>query len=74
MNVLVLSELDEAQLSDLAALLVRCAHVDGHPALAEPQRAAADTEAPPMSSPRARVRFFSSARSAAFISSRLTSA
>jgi mycothiol synthase len=41
MNVLVLSELDDAQLADLAALLARCAHADGHPALAEPQRAAA---------------------------------
>jgi mycothiol synthase len=41
MNVLVLSELDDAQLSDLAALLLRCAQADGHPALAEPQRAAA---------------------------------
>jgi mycothiol synthase len=41
MNVLVLSELDDAQLADLAALLVRCALADGHPALAEPQRAAA---------------------------------
>jgi mycothiol synthase len=41
MNVLVLSELDDAQLSDLSALLARCEEFDGHPALAEPQRAAA---------------------------------
>ncbi len=41
MNVLVLSELDDAQLSDLSALLARCEAFDGHPALAEPQRAAA---------------------------------
>lgn len=41
MNVLVLSELDAAQLSDLSALLARCEAFDGHPALAEPQRAAA---------------------------------
>jgi mycothiol synthase len=41
MNVLVLHELDDAQLSDIAALLARCEKADGHPALAEPQRAAA---------------------------------
>jgi mycothiol synthase len=41
MNVLVLSELDDTQLSDLSALLARCEQFDGHPALAEPQRAAA---------------------------------
>jgi mycothiol synthase len=41
MNVLVLSELDDAQRSDLSALLARCEAFDGHPALAEPQRAAA---------------------------------
>jgi len=41
MNVLVLSKLDDDQLSDLAALLARCDAFDGHPALAEPQRAAA---------------------------------
>jgi mycothiol synthase len=41
MNVLVLSELDDGQLSDLAALLARCEKVDGHPPLAEPQRVAA---------------------------------
>src|ERR1700691_3677254 len=41
MNVLVLRELDDAQLSDLAALLARSEETNGHPALAEPQRAAA---------------------------------
>jgi mycothiol synthase len=41
MIVLVLSELDDAQLSDIALLLERCQEADGHPALAEPQRAAA---------------------------------
>jgi len=41
MNVLVLSELDDAQLSDLSTLLTRCEEADGHSALAEPQRAAA---------------------------------
>jgi mycothiol synthase len=41
MNVLVLSELDDAQLSDLSALLARCEAFDHHPALAEPQRVAA---------------------------------
>jgi mycothiol synthase len=41
MNVLVLSELDDTQLSDLSALLTRSQEFDGHPALAEPQRAAA---------------------------------
>src|SRR5580698_4764558 len=41
MNVLVLSELDDAQLSDLSALLRRCEEFDHHPALAEPQRVAA---------------------------------
>jgi mycothiol synthase len=41
MKVLVLSELDDGQLSDLGALLARCEQADGHPALAEPQRAAA---------------------------------
>jgi mycothiol synthase len=40
-NVRVLSELDATQLSDLGALLARCERADGHPALAEPQRAAA---------------------------------
>jgi mycothiol synthase len=40
MNVLVLSELSAAQLADLSALLTRTARADGHPALAEPQRAA----------------------------------
>src|ERR1019366_4380162 len=40
MNVLVLSELTVAQLADLSALLARSARADGHPALAEPQRAA----------------------------------
>jgi mycothiol synthase len=40
-NVLVLSELDAAQLSALSALLARCEQVDGHRALAEPQRAMA---------------------------------
>jgi mycothiol synthase len=39
-NVLVLSELDETRRADLAALLARCEAADGHPALAEPQRAA----------------------------------
>jgi mycothiol synthase len=41
MNVVVMSEIDDAQLSDLAALLALCDKADGHPALAEPQRAAA---------------------------------
>jgi mycothiol synthase len=41
MNVLVLGELDLVQLSDLSALLIRCERADHHPALAEPQRAAA---------------------------------
>jgi mycothiol synthase len=41
MDVLVRTELDDVQLSDVAALLARCAEADGHPALAEPQRAAA---------------------------------
>jgi mycothiol synthase len=41
MNVQVLSELDDAQLSDLSALLLRCEEFDQHPALAEPQRVAA---------------------------------
>lgn len=40
MNVLVLSELTAAQLADLSALVARSARADGHPALAEPQRAA----------------------------------
>jgi mycothiol synthase len=40
-NVRVVSELDATQLSDLGALLARCEEADGHPALAEPQRAAA---------------------------------
>jgi mycothiol synthase len=39
-NVLVLDTLDAGQLSDLTALLDRCEHADGHPALAEPQRMA----------------------------------
>jgi len=38
--VLVLSKIDAAQQSDLAALLDRCAAADGHPALPEPQRMA----------------------------------
>jgi mycothiol synthase len=41
MNVAVLSQLDDSQLSDLSSLLTRCEEFDGHPALAEPQRAAA---------------------------------
>jgi mycothiol synthase len=41
MNVLVLGELDDAQLSDIAALVTRAEEADGHPALAEPQRAVA---------------------------------
>jgi mycothiol synthase len=41
MNVQVLTELDEGQLDELAKLLARCEQADGHPALAEPQRAAA---------------------------------
>jgi mycothiol synthase len=41
MNVLVLRALDETQRSEIAALLARCEKADGHPALAEPQRAAA---------------------------------
>ena len=41
MNVLVLGELDAGQLSELSALLTRCEEADHHPALAEPQRAAA---------------------------------
>jgi mycothiol synthase len=41
MNVLVRSELDPTQLADLADLLTRCEEADGHPALADPQRAAA---------------------------------
>lgn len=41
MNVLVLSELAPAQLSDVGALLARCERADHHPALAEPQRLAA---------------------------------
>ncbi len=41
MNVLVLSELNDAQLADLSALLLRCEEFDHHPALAEPQRVAA---------------------------------
>jgi mycothiol synthase len=41
MNVLELSQLDDTQLSDLSSLLTRCEEFDGHPALAEPQRAAA---------------------------------
>jgi mycothiol synthase len=44
MNVLVLTELDETHLSDLTILLARCEQADGHPALAEPQRAAAARE------------------------------
>jgi mycothiol synthase len=40
MNVLVLSELTDGQLADLSALLARSERADGHPALAEPQRAA----------------------------------
>jgi mycothiol synthase len=41
MNVVVLRELDPAQLSAMSALLTRCEEADHHPALAEPQRAAA---------------------------------
>jgi mycothiol synthase len=41
MNVLVLRALDPAQLTELSALLTRCEQADHHPALAEPQRAAA---------------------------------
>jgi mycothiol synthase len=41
MKVLVQSELSAAQLADLSALLDRSARADAHPALAEPQRAAA---------------------------------
>src|ERR1039458_6382833 len=41
MNVLVLRALDAVQLAELAALLTRCERADHHPALAEPQRAAA---------------------------------
>jgi mycothiol synthase len=41
MNVLVLRALDPAQLAALSALLTRCEQADHHPALAEPQRAAA---------------------------------
>ena len=41
MNVLVLSELTAQQLADMSELLARCAQFDRHPALAEPQRAAA---------------------------------
>jgi mycothiol synthase len=40
MNILVRRELDDAQLSDLSALLHRCEEFDHHPALAEPQRVA----------------------------------
>jgi mycothiol synthase len=40
-NLLVLRKLDPVQLVDLAALLARCEQADHHPALAEPQRAAA---------------------------------
>ena len=41
MNVLVLRALDPVQLSEVSALLTRCERADHHPALAEPQRAAA---------------------------------
>ena len=41
MNVQVLGALDATQLAELAALLTRCERADHHPALAEPQRAAA---------------------------------
>jgi mycothiol synthase len=41
MNVVVRRELDPVQLSELSALLTRCERADHHPALAEPQRAAA---------------------------------
>jgi mycothiol synthase len=41
-NVLVVSDLDAAQHTELLALLARCEQSDGHPALAEPQRAAVD--------------------------------
>ncbi|HVA09212.1 MAG TPA: mycothiol synthase [Acidimicrobiales bacterium] len=43
MNVLVLSELDRAQHASLLALLRRCEAVDAHPALPDPQRAAAES-------------------------------
>jgi mycothiol synthase len=41
MDVVVRRELDPVQLSELSALLTRCERADHHPALAEPQRAAA---------------------------------
>ena len=41
MNVVVRRALDPVQLSELSALLTRCEEADHHPALAEPQRAAA---------------------------------
>ncbi len=41
MNVLVLRALDPVQRTELSALLARCEQADHHPALAEPQRAAA---------------------------------
>jgi mycothiol synthase len=41
MDVVVLRTLDPVQRGDLAALLDRCERADHHPALAEPQRAAA---------------------------------
>ncbi len=41
MDMLALRALDAAQLAELAALLTRCERADHHPALAEPQRAAA---------------------------------
>ena len=41
MIVVVRRELDPVQLSELSSLLTRCERADHHPALAEPQRAAA---------------------------------
>jgi mycothiol synthase len=41
MNVVVRRALDPGQLAELSALLTRCEAADHHPALAEPQRAAA---------------------------------
>jgi mycothiol synthase len=41
MNVVVRRELDPVELAELSALLTRCERADHHPALAEPQRAAA---------------------------------
>jgi mycothiol synthase len=41
MNVVVRRELEPVQVAELSALLTRCEAADHHPALAEPQRAAA---------------------------------